>query len=176
MLSQKRWCCIYPDIKKAKGAQGVLNPDGTRVPLSQHRSIITGMNQNNAITTIDKPLTRLLSKFPEIRLAILFGSQAAGKATNDSDIDLALLADTPLSANMKLQLMEEIGLEFGRPVDIVDMYHAPEPILGQVFKGKKLLGDNSTYAALLSRHLLNTADFLPLQQRILAERRAAWIN
>jgi len=56
------------------------------------------------------------------------------------------------------------------------VYHAPEPILGQVFKGKKLLGDNPTYAALLTRHLLNTADFLPLQQRILAERRAAWIN
>ena len=134
------------------------------------------MNQNSTATTIDKPLTRLLSKYPEIILAILFGSQATGKATKDSDIDLAVLADAPLSANTKLQLIEEIGLKFGRPVDILDMYHAPEPIMGQVFKGKKLLGDNPTYAALLTRHLLNTADFLPLQQRILSERKAAWIN
>jgi len=134
------------------------------------------MNQNTAAPTIDKTLTQLLSKYPEVRLAILFGSQATQMATNDSDIDLAVLADTPLSAKTKLQLIEEIGLKFGRPVDIIDMYHAPEPILGQVFKGKKLLGDNPTYAALLTRHLLNTADFLPLQQRILSERREAWIN
>ena len=33
-----------------------------------------------------------------------------------------------------------------------------------------------SYAAMLTRHLLNTADFVPLQQRILAERREAWIN
>ena len=134
------------------------------------------MNQNSTATTIAEPLARLLSKNPEIKLAILFGSQTTGKATNDSDIDLAVLAGAPLSASTKLQLIEEIGLKFGCPVDIIDMYHAPEPILGQVFKGKKLLGDNPTYAALLTRHLLNTADFLPLQQRILSERRAAWIN
>ena len=134
------------------------------------------MNQSSTATTIAEPLARLLSKYPEIKLAILFGSQATGKATNDSDIDLAVLAGAPLSSITTLPLIEEIGLEFGRPVDIIDMYHAPEPILGQVFKGKKLLGDNPTYAALLTRHLLNTADFLPLQQRILSERRAAWIN
>jgi hypothetical protein len=29
---------------------------------------------------------------------------------------------------------------------------------------------------LLSRHLLNTADFLPLRERILNERRTAWIG
>jgi len=146
------------------------------VPLNRYRRIITDMNQNTAVSTIDKPLARLLSERPEIRLAILFGSLATGKASNDSDIDLAVLADTPLSAGARLQLIEEIGLKFGRPVDIIDLYHAPEPILGQVFKGKKLLSDNSTYAALLTRHLLNTADFFPLQQRILSERRKLWIN
>jgi hypothetical protein len=61
-------------------------------------------------------------------------------------------------------------------VDIVDLYHAEEPILGQVFKGTRLLGDDATYARLLTRHLLNTADFVPLRQRILAERRNAWIK
>ena len=134
------------------------------------------MNKNTATIAIEKPLTRLLSGYPEIRLAILFGSQATGKTTIDSDIDLAVLANTPLGVDTRLRLIEEIGLKFGCPVDIVDIYHAPEPILGQVFKGKKLIGDNTTYAEMLTRHLLNTADFVPLQQRILAERREAWIN
>ena len=123
-------------------------------------------------------LTGFLSCYPTIRLAILFGSQAnAGQPKRlDSDIDLAILADSPLSSTFKLQLIETIGAELGRPVDIVDVYDAPEPILGEVFKGQRLLGDDATYAQLLTRHLLNTADFVPLQQRILKERRERWIQ
>lgn len=109
-------------------------------------------------------------------MAKLCGSQATGDPRPDSDIDLALLADALLTSDFKLQLIKAIGAEFGRPVDIVDLYYAAEPILGQALKGTKLLGDNATYAKLLTRHLLNTADFLPLQQRILTERRKRWIN
>jgi len=123
-----------------------------------------------------KKLTRILSQYPQFELAILFGSQANGNVTGASDIDLALLSGTPISSNLKLELIELIGARLGRPVDIVDLYFAAEPVLGQVFKGKRLLGDDATYARLLTRHLLNTADFVPLQNRILAERRNAWIK
>lgn len=128
------------------------------------------------MTKIEKTLARLLSGYDGIKLAMLFGSQATGVARPDSDVDLGLLLETPLSSRLKLELIELIGAELGRPVDIVDLYYAPEPVLGQVLKGKRLLGDNASYAALLSKHLMNAADFVPLQQRILAERRAAWIN
>ncbi len=128
------------------------------------------------MTVRNKQLALFLSQYPEIKLAILFGSLASGNAHLNSDIDLALLADAPLTVDFKLQLIEAIGVEFGRPVDIVDLYHAAEPILGQVFKGIRLCGDNTTYAKLLTKHLLNTADFLPLHQRILTERRNRWIN
>ena len=123
---------------------------------------------------IDDRLIQSLSRRPSIRLAILFGSHAGGDARSDSDIDLALLADAPLSGAVILELVEAIGSEFGCPVDVVDLYHAPQPVLGQVFKGRKLLGDNRTYAELLTRHLIDSADFLPLRQRILAERQAEW--
>ena len=106
----------------------------------------------------------------------MFGSQARGDATGRSDIDLALLSDAPISSSLKLELIELIGSRCGRPVDIVDLHYAAEPILGQVFKGKRLLGDDATYASLLTKHLINTADFVPLQQRILTERRNAWIK
>ena len=128
------------------------------------------------MSVLDKQLSRFLSQYPQFELAILFGSQAAGDATGDSDIDLALLSDVPISSSLKLELIELIGARFGRPVDIVDLYFAAEPILGQVFKGKRLLGENTAYARLLTKHLINTADFVPLQQRILAERRDAWIK
>ena len=122
----------------------------------------------------DERLIRILRRHPNIRLAILFGSHAGGDVRPDSDIDLALLADEPLSVTTVLELMETIGGEFGCPVDIVDLYHVPQPITGQVFKGIRLLGDNQTYAELLTRHLIDSADFLPLRQRTLAERQAEW--
>ena len=128
------------------------------------------------MSTLDKQLTQFISRYPEFKLAILFGSQATGNATRDSDIDLALLSDAPISSSKKLQLVEQIGVRFGRAVDIVDLFFAAEPVLGQVFKGKRLLGDDETYAKLLTTHLINTADFVPLQQRILTERRNAWIK
>ncbi len=94
----------------------------------------------------------MLLQYPKIKLAILFGSLATGHARPDSDIDLGLLAAKPLTSDVKLQLIEAIGAEFSRPVDIVDLYHAPEPITGQVFKGIRLYGDNTTYANLLTKH------------------------
>ena len=124
-----------------------------------------------------RQLTELLSQYPDIRLAILFGSQSDPDRQKHfgSDIDLAIMTDVPVSNRFKMQLMETIGTEFGCPVDIVDVNEAPEPILGEVFKGQRLLGDDAAYAQLLTRHLLNTADFVPLRERILKERRNRWI-
>lgn len=123
-------------------------------------------------------LSALLSQYPEIKLAILFGSRATSEQPKHagSDIDVGLLGAAPLSAQFKMQLIEAVSVQFGCPVDIVDLYEAPEPILGQVFKGKRLFGDKMIYGQLLTRHLLNTADFVPLQQRILKERRERWIK
>lgn len=126
------------------------------------------------MAAIDEQLTRFLTRYPNLKLAMLFGSQATGQASPGSDIDLGLLFDMPLSGSDKLGIIEAIGAEFGRPVDVVDLFYAPEPVTGQVFKGKRLLGDDTVYAELLTKHLVNTADFLPLRERILAERRTAW--
>jgi len=128
------------------------------------------------MSTLDEQLARFVSRYPQFKLAILFGSQVTGNVTAESDIDLALLSNAPISSSLKLELVEQIGARFGRPVDIVDLFYAAEPVLGQVFKGKRLLGDDATYARLLTKHLINTADFVPLQQRILTQRRNAWIK
>jgi predicted nucleotidyltransferase len=121
-------------------------------------------------------LRDVLSSYPEIRLAMLFGSQAAGSARADSDIDLALMCEQPLTAALKQQVIEAVSLATGLPVDLIDLYGAPEPVVGEALSGKRLLGSDAVYADLLSRHLLNTQDFLPIQQRILAERRDAWLR
>jgi predicted nucleotidyltransferase len=111
-----------------------------------------------------------------ILLAFVFGSVAAGTARIDSDIDIAVLKEQPLSAAEKAGLIEKIADITGRPVDLIDLRTVGEPLLGEIFKGKRIAGSDEQHARLLTRHLLDVADFLPLQQRILKERRDQWIK
>ena len=129
----------------------------------------------------DENLTRAIlaaiNTQPGIRLAILFGSLAAGRARADSDLDLAVDAGHRLTAGEKLALMNELSERTGRPVDLVDLHAVGEPLLGQILRhGKKMLGGGTCYANLIRRHLFDQEDFLPYRTRILAERRRAWIG
>ncbi len=128
------------------------------------------------MAAIEDQLLRALSAFPEIRLALLFGSRASGRPRADSDIDLAILADSPLAPERRACIIEALALATGCPIDLVDLYHAPEPVLGEALKGVRLLGNAAAHAQLVTRHVLNAADFLPLRERILTERRSAWIG
>ena len=122
-------------------------------------------------------IRQMLAQHDGIRLAILFGSLANGRATPKSDLDLGVLMDAPLSAETKMALISALSEAIGRPVDLIDLRVTGEPILGQILKhGVRLLGSDSDYAELLKRHLFEEADFMPYRRRILAERRLAWIG
>lgn len=123
-------------------------------------------------------IKQVLNDYPNIRLAILFGSLASGSAKHDSDLDLAVdMGGRALEQKEKIQLIAELAVALGRPVDLVDLFSAGEPLLGQIIsRGKRLLGDDTRYAFILSKHLFNQADFMPYRSRILSERRRAWID
>lgn len=125
---------------------------------------------------LTESLRIFLKSQPDIRLAILFGSIARGTARTDSDVDIAVLQDHPLSVIEKTALIEKISILSGRPIDLIDLATVGEPLLGEVLQGKRLMGSDEHFARLLTQHLLDAADFLPLQQRILQERRDAWIK
>ena len=126
--------------------------------------------------TLHEQLQNTLSGTPGLKLAFLFGSRAHGQPRPDSDIDLGVLSDAPLSTAQRIDLVERIAQATGLPVDIVDLHGEPEPILGEVLRGVRLLGSAEDYAQLLYRHVISVADFLPLRERILRERRNAWIG
>ena len=118
-----------------------------------------------------------LQAHPEVRLAIVFGSVAGGRARPDSDIDVAVLADTPLEVDARIALVQDLALATGRAVDLVDLRTAGEPLLGQILQhGQRIKGSSTDFAALLARHLVDQEDFMPYVNRILAERRRAWIG
>jgi predicted nucleotidyltransferase len=121
-------------------------------------------------------IRQVLMQHADIRLAILFGSLAVGRATPASDLDLAVLMQAPLSAETKMALIGDLSLATGRPVDLIDLRTTGEPVLGQILKhGVRLFGSDSDYAELIKRHLFEEADFMPYRRRILTERRQAWI-
>ena len=118
-----------------------------------------------------------LSGQPGIELAILFGSLAVGEGGVESDLDLAIDAGHILTAEEKIGLISALAERTGRPVDLVDLQAAGEPLLGQILRhGKRILGSDTHYGNLIRKHLFDEADFLPYRNRILAERRRAWIG
>jgi len=117
-------------------------------------------------------LLSFLSRHPEIRTAILFGSLASGEGRFASDIDLAMEAARELTVEEKMQLIDQLAQLTGRPVDLIDLRTVGEPLLGEILqKGKRLKGSNQAFAELVKRHLFAVADFVPYQKRILSERR-----
>lgn len=118
-----------------------------------------------------------LEERPGLRLALLFGSAARGALRPESDLDVAVLADRPLAAARKHELIRGLAEASGRPVDLVDLASVGEPLLGRILaEGRRLFGSDDDFAALVVRHLFEQADFVPLQQRILEERRRAWLG
>lgn len=127
--------------------------------------------------TIDAHLKEVLSHFPSIALAVIFGSVAEGRQRADSDLDIAVASTYPLVADEKIALIGAIAERIGRPVDLVDLKVISEPLLGQIVRhGRRILGSDTLYGELISRHLFEQADFMPYRTRVLAERRMAWIG
>ena len=129
-----------------------------------------GQHQRQAILSA-------LSAQPGIRVAILFGSQAAERGRTESDVDVAVDVGHRLSPSESLSIITNLAERTGRAVDLVDLRAVGEPLLGQILRhGTRLLGSETAYAELIRRHLFDQADFLPYRRRILAERRRAWIG
>ena len=122
-------------------------------------------------------LRKVLQAHPYIRQALVFGSVATGRARRDSDLDIAAEADRPLDPAQKTQLIEALAVATGRPVDLIDLKTAGGPLLGRILaQGQCILGSDADYAELVRRHVFDAEDFQPYIDRMLRERRQAWIG
>lgn len=126
---------------------------------------------------IDAQLREVLVRFPKVVLTVLFGSVASGSPRADSDLDIAVAMDHPMTVEERISLISALAERFGRPVDLIDLSVVSEPLLGQIVRhGRRILGSDTLYGGLISRHLFEQADFMPYRTRLLAERRMAWIG
>ena len=130
------------------------------------------------MSNLDKALQSLFTSYSEIKVAILFGSIAAGRETYDSDLDLAIATSEPLTIENKQSLVAELVNISGRPIDLIDLNTAPITVFRQALTKGKLIYclDRSLYAELIKKMIFDQADFMPYRERILNERRRAWIS
>ena len=128
--------------------------------------------------TVESVIRQVLAPHPSIVVAILFGSLAAGRERTDSDLDLAVASTAPLGPQTRLQLIEELAVAMGRPIDLIDLSQTHGSLLQQILTKGRLLTctDRTRYADLLPRVVYEEADVMPYYRRILAERRRAWIG
>ncbi|MBS0153001.1 MAG: nucleotidyltransferase domain-containing protein [Nitrospira sp.] len=138
------------------------------------------MEQQNPHHTadLDQTIESVMSRYPSIVLAILFGSMAQDRTRDDSDLDIAVASSTPLTAQTHLTIIEDLALAVGRPVDLIDLERTHNPLLRQILtKGRRVLcHDRTRYAELILRMVYEEADVMPYYRRILSERREAWIE
>jgi predicted nucleotidyltransferase len=130
------------------------------------------------MAAISESLCRVLDSFPDIRLCIVFGSEASGRASSESDIDIAVAADKPLSVSRRLELTEALAAATHRTVDLVDLQADSGPVLRQALSKGAIIRnrDKTLYARIILRMLLDHADMMPYYDRILRERRVRFLN
>jgi hypothetical protein len=124
------------------------------------------MNSGNNKATL-KLIAERLSAEDDVLLALAFGSLIAGTARADSD-----------RPGYRRCYPTTTRLPAADAVDLVDMGTAGVTLMRSILgRGKRLVcKDRCAYDNLVSRMLGGVADFLPYRQRLLRERRKAWIR
>ena len=120
---------------------------------------------------IDTLLQGVSAKFPQLELAVLFGSVARGQAHAHNDVNLAAQSPHTLPAPIKQALIEALAADTGRPGDLAYLKVVTEHLLEQTsWHGRRLLGNDTAYSQLIYQHLLDQANFTPCRNRMLTDR------
>ncbi|GAB4548789.1 MAG: hypothetical protein Fur002_25770 [Anaerolineales bacterium] len=92
-----------------------------------------------------KQLEQVAKKYG-LSFIVLFGSVARGKVHEESDIDIGVYAEKPITFNKRLKLWLELCEIFHAEIDLAVLNHA-EPVFGLlVARDGKLLCEGEKYA------------------------------
>lgn len=97
-------------------------------------------------TSLTKALQLVRDAVPALVTVYLFGSTATGKEHAGSDIDLAILAESPMDPLLRWELQERLAALLHRDVDLVDLQSASTVMRVQVLDGSRVLVDVDSVA------------------------------
>lgn len=132
------------------------------------------MTANLPAIPTSEQLQPIAQKFG-VRLIVLFGSVARGKIHEESDIDIGVLTDRPITFNKRLKLWLELSSLFRADIDLAMLNHA-EPVFGfQVACDGKLLFERDKFVwenwrSYKIRQYWDTTKFRDDLERYLARR------
>lgn len=122
------------------------------------------MRANKTLEALEpEKLAEVFRRYPQVRAAYLFGSQAAGRAGRGSDLDLAIIPTDPSLKENKLDILAELARRGYCNVDLVlldedDLVLAYEAIrLNRLIYAGPGFDRGATYSRVVRKYL----DFEP---------------
>ena len=115
----------------------------------------------------------VLAVRPDARAVYRFGSTVTGYARPDSDVDVAVLVERPITGAEKLKLMAGVGAAARREGDIMDLMRASPVAQFEVMRDGLVLSgrDRADVAAFEVRAIRDYHDLARLRRPIVADLR-----
>lgn len=124
-----------------------------------------------------KKVEKVLTEFPEIFFCSVFGSYAHGNPGVSSDVDIAFAADS-MDAEKFLEFKKILTINLDKDIDLIDLNRCSGLVLKEALcSGVIVLNRKpSSYAELIKKMIYNQSDMMPYYNRILKERREAFLH
>jgi uncharacterized protein len=117
---------------------------------------------------MDEAIREVLASEPRIAYALVFGSQAAGRATAHSDVDVAVASSSAggFDRHTLGALVAALERSTNRSVHVVVLDQAPPALAYRVFRDGRLLVERDAAAVTRdrARAILDYLDFKPVEQ------------
>ena len=140
--------------------------------------MIKSNNQGGITVEIKNMLTEFFNNEETILLAILYGSFAAGRETNRSDVDIAIAGHSLFHPEQIMELNLKLSKLLEREVDLIDLNNAGGTILTQILTTGTLIKkqDTNLYASLIKKMLYFEEDMAANIRYILKYRQENFLN
>jgi uncharacterized protein len=120
----------------------------------------------------------LAAKFPNILIALIYGSFGTDRETPQSDVDIAVAAAKPLKPEEKIALMTALSELTLRSIDLIDLRTASGTVLKEALVNGRIIlnGNPDSFATLVSRMIFDEADFHATRRCLAEEARKRVFN
>jgi len=132
---------------------------------------------SSELLTIDtfRPAIEEIGRTQQLHLMVLYGSHAKNSASEDSDIDIAILGQYFLTMSEVIDIQSALAMVFkSNGLDVKSLHHSDFLFRYQVMKTAKLLygsrRDFLVYKSYAFRDYVESQDLLRLKERMLEKR------
>jgi predicted nucleotidyltransferase len=119
------------------------------------------------MNSLEARLVEALKDFPEVELAVLFGSEARGEATKESDVDIGIKLVVP-SHELLSRLEVVLARAAQREVQVASLDESPPLLRFEIARDGRVLVERKphVWADFRARAMLDWWDWAPLARRI----------